>query len=330
MSSTSLPGNDHKTADICDSPEAPTIKKVKLNQCDSSERPQKDIPQTINVPFTAILSKPVLTQKFDVPASAFKVSSTCTSIAESFDTDSEGQSYQTQNKDIAMDSEPKENRNNDQEDQDSEIKTRESMVLTASLPDHSKAGELGEEGSRDEATVTSTTAAADIDSAQDSDMQASFQASSDDDVDVMDSQEEGDTQTEDSSSCDVWEQLPFFALEVDQSDEIDGNNSSAEEKMTKVNQAAAKDSEWEQVHKKKRGKKKQIDKESKPRKPPPNAFVAIRIPSPNISAKFEEVQRALEEKDERLKQVFVPAAKNHITLMVMRLNNQEDIEKYDM
>ena len=159
-------------------------------------------------------------------------------------------------------------------------------------------------------------------------MQASFQASSDDDVDVMDSQEEGDTQTEDSSSCDVWEQLPFFALEVDQSDEIDGNNSSAEEKMTKVNQAAAKDSEWEQVHKKKRGKKKQIDKESKPRKPPPNAFVAIRIPSPNISAKFEEVQRALEEKDERLKQVFVPAAKNHITLMVMRLNNQEDIEKY--
>ena len=331
MSSTS-PRLSPEASNICDSPKAPNIKKVKLDQCDSAEKPQKDIPRT-NVPSTAFLSKPMLTQKScDVPASAFKVSSTCTSPSniESFDMDSEGQSCQTQNKDYPMESEPQETQNKDQEGQDSEIKTQENTAL-ASLTDCLKAEE-GEEGSGDEAVVDATTLATDIDT-QDFDMHI-MPCSSDDDVDAMDSQEEGDTQqtqTEESSSCDAWEQLPFNASEVDQSDEIDGNKYSAEEKTTKVNQAAAKDSEGEQVRKKKHGKKKnkkQVDKESKPKKPPPNAFVAVRIPSPDISAKFEEVQRALQEKDERLKQVFVPAARNHITLMVTRLNNLEDVEKY--
>jgi hypothetical protein len=292
MSSTSLPGNDLKAPNICDSPETPNIKKVKLDQCQSADKPQKDIPRSSNVPSTAYLSKPILTQKsVDVPASAFKVGSICASpfsVVESFDMDSEGQRYQTQKKygGPGNESKPQDmNKVADQEDQDSEIKLLEDIVL-ASSPDCLKAE--GKEGTRD-AVVDTTT---DLYS-QDFDVHTSFQASSDDNVDAMDSQEEGDTQTEDStiSSSDV----------------------------------------WEVVSKKQRGKtrnKKKVDKETKPKKPPPNAFVAVRIPSPDISAKFEEVQRALQEKDERLKQIFVPAAKNHITLMVMSLNSPEDLETY--
>ena len=254
MSSTS-PRLSPEASNICDSPKAPNIKKVKLDQCDSAEKPQKDIPRT-NVPSTAFLSKPMLTQKScDVPASAFKVSSTCTSPSniESFDMDSEGQSCQTQNKDYPMESEPQETQNKDQEGQDSEIKTQENIAL-ASLPDCLKAEE-GEEGSGGEAVVGATTLATDF-YAQDFDVHP---CSSGDDI-TMDSQE-GDTQqtqTEDSISCEIWEQLPFFASEVVQSDEVDGNNYSAEEKTTKVNQAAAKDSEGEQVCKKKRNKSRLI------------------------------------------------------------------------
>ena len=327
MSSTSLPGNDH---DICDSPKASNIKKVKLDQHVSPG--EKDILRT-NVPSTAFFAKPVLTQKFDVPASAVKVG-TSSSTIESFDMDSEGQSCQTQNKDSPMleSNEPQETQNKDEEKNDSQIETQESTLL-ASLPDCIKAGDAGESRSGDEATVVDATTVA-----TESDTRALDEScSSNDDihVDAMDSQEEGDIQSkthnEDSSSCDVWEQLPCFASEMDQSDEVDGNNCSAKEKVTKVDQAAARNSEGEHVSEKKRWKKrnkKQVDKETKPKKPPPNAFVAVRIPSPDINAKFEEVQRALAEKDKRLQQVFVPAAKNHITLMVMSLNNQEDIEKY--
>ena len=336
MSSASLSGNDQKASDdISDPPEAPNIKKVKIDQHDSADKPWKDIPLS-SVPSTAFLSKPTLTQKsVDIPASAFKIGSTSvnpSSIIESFDMESEDQRYQTQNKDGPNESEPQDMQSQnkaDQEDRDSETKTLEDVVL-ASSPDSLKAEE-GKEGSGDEALVDATTMV--TIGSQDLDVHTSFQASSDDNIDGMDSQEEGDTQTEDSSGCDAWEQLPFFAeSEMDQSDEIDGNcNSSAATKVTKIhNQAAVKDSEDEVIHKKKRGRtrnKNPANKETKPKKPPPNAFVAVRIPSPSISAKFEEVQRALQEKDERLKQIFVPAAKKHITLMLMRLNNQEDTEK---
>lgn len=334
MSSASLSGNDQKASDISDPPEAPNIKKAKFDQHDSADKLWKDIPWS-NVPSTAFLSKPTLTQKsVDIPASAFKVGSICanySSVIESFDMESEDQSCQTQNKDGSIEGKPQEMHTQnkvDQEDQDGETKMLEDIVL-ASSPDTLKAEE-GREGSGDEAVVDATTMVS-----QDFDVHTSLQASSDDNIiesDAMDNQ--GDTQTEDSSGFDAWEQLPFFAeLEMDQSDEIDGNSNSspAKEKMIKVHsQAASKDNEGEVIRKKKRDQmrsKKQVDKETKPKKPPPNAFVAVRIPSPDISAKFEEVQRALQEKDKRLKQIFVPAAKNHITLMVTRLNNPEDTEK---
>ena len=320
MSSTSLPGN-RKASDICDSPEAPNLKKVKLDECTSSEKPQKNMPSTASLfPVRSKLSDSCqqhakLAAQQDVPSSAFKVSSGSSFNTESSDIISqEGQSDQTLKEDSPMESEAQETQN---KAQDGEIKAQDSIenVMVASSPDCLKM-EGREEGANDETVVcvTTGTVATDID-AQD-------MCSSDNDIEAMDSQEEGEsqeTQTEDSSSCEVWEQLPFFASEMDQLDETDGGNVGPK----RVKKEAA--------NKKKHGEKggkKMVEKVTKPKKPPPNAFVAVRIPSPIISAKFEEVQRALQEKDERLKQVFVPAAKNHITLMVTRLNNPEEIVQY--
>ena len=335
MSSTSLPGN-RKASDICDSPKAPNIKKVKLDQCDSPEKQLKDIPPT-NVPFTAFLVStvtdaflrekgtlnPTQSQNTNFPLSAVKVSSASSSNTESSDMNSEGQSHQMHKEDSPMESEPQETHD---KDQDSELKAQDSVenVTVASSPDYLKM-KGGEEGSKDEATIDATTCTVATD------INAQDVCSSDDAVEAMDSQEEGDTQqiqTEDSGSYDIWEQLPFFASETDQSDEIDGSNISSNVGAKVIEKGIAKDIKSDKKRHGKRKNKKQTEKGTKPKKPPPNAFVAVRIPSPDISAKFEEVQRALQEKDERLKQVFVPAAKNHITLMVTRLNNPEEIEKY--
>ena len=123
--------------------------------------------------------------------------------------------------------------------------------------------------------------------------------------------------TEDGS-CDTLEMLPFFKKD-DLSEEISAGS--------RVDKTAAKGSESgtaERKHKKKPGKT--VKETSK--KPPPNAFVAVRIPSANIATKVKEVQETLLAKDKRLQSTFVPAGKNHITLMVMRLNDPEEIEKY--
>ena len=61
----------------------------------------------------------------------------------------------------------------------------------------------------------------------------------------------------------------------------------------------------------------------------PNAFVAVRIPSPDIRTKVEEVQRALLVKHESLESTFDPAARNHITVLVLQLNNPTEIKRYD-
>ena len=300
MSSASLPGN-RKASDIsCDSPEALNVKKMKLDQSDSSKKQLNDIPWT-SVPSTAFHYKPITTPgkitlapKLNFPTSAVKVSSTSSSNTESSGVNKEGQSCQVQDEDHSHEME--------------------------SVPQETQNKSLTDEAQISIQVETATTSA----NAQDA-------CSSEGDTEAMDSGEEGDTQQtqKEDNSCDVWEQLPFFASEMDQSEEIDGGTSSALDKRSKVNKAATMDSEGERISKKKHGKKrnKKDEKEATPKKPPPNAFIAVRISSSDVNAKFKEVQGALLEKDERLKQVFVPAAKNHITLMVLRLNNPEEIEK---
>lgn len=58
----------------------------------------------------------------------------------------------------------------------------------------------------------------------------------------------------------------------------------------------------------------------------PNAFVSIRIPSSQIRSKLEEIQQAMVEFEPSLKSSMVSLDKLHVTLMVLKLN-QEDIEK---
>ena len=194
---------------------------------------------------------------------------------------------------------------------DMEIQNTESdeVANTKNVPQEEKIGKMG--------CGNGTIAGVDTPTSDD-DTHAQEECSHKDNVEPVDNQ-----QIEDST-CDNLELLPFFASEMDQ---IDGGKSRVDEK---VNKAATKNSGSKRVSERKRQKKskKKTEKEAKPKKPLPNAFVAIRIPSPDINAKFQEVQEVLKEKDERLKQLFVPSTKNHITLMVMRLNNPEEIERY--
>ena len=58
-----------------------------------------------------------------------------------------------------------------------------------------------------------------------------------------------------------------------------------------------------------------------------NAFVAVRIPSPDIRAKVEEVQEAISAKDGRLDSFHDPSVRNHITLILLELNNNSRVRR---
>lgn len=127
-------------------------------------------------------------------------------------------------------------------------------------------------------------------------------------------------------SCNVWKEFPFFALE-----EVDGGACSSKQ-VDRTGQDGSENSMVDYRKRRRRSGKKPVkaDKEKKPgKRPSPNAFVAVRIPSPDIKAKLEEIQQALIEKDKRLEATLVSPAKNHITLMVMKLDKEspEEIEK---
>ena len=301
-------------SDICNSPEVPiltVIKKVKLEQCNSSEKLQKPISSN-DVPSTVFRHKAITwrnnIQMSKFPSSAVKVTNT-----KSFSTVSAD--IEIQNTQVANEYSPI----------DACMKTQEAQDSRQSSNTSKEKIEKIESGNETIACVADSTSA--------DDSRTRDECSYKDNVEAMDSQNEENNQqigTEENSACDDWKQLPFFASEMDKSDEIDGGKSRVDEKRSKENTAATKNGGSKRVSERKRQKKswKKTEKEAKPKKPPPNAFVAIRIPSPAISAKFQEVQGVLQEKDERLKQVFVPPTKNHITLMVMRLNNPEEVERY--
>ena len=62
-------------------------------------------------------------------------------------------------------------------------------------------------------------------------------------------------------------------------------------------------------------------------RPDYNAFVAVRIPSADIRAKVKEVQEAISAKDRKLDSFHEPPAKNHITLILLQLDNDSEIER---
>ena len=59
----------------------------------------------------------------------------------------------------------------------------------------------------------------------------------------------------------------------------------------------------------------------------PNSFVAVRISSPSIRKQIEHVQNHMIQNDVSLKRVMTSLKKLHITLMVLRMDTEIDIER---
>ena len=67
--------------------------------------------------------------------------------------------------------------------------------------------------------------------------------------------------------------------------------------------------------------------QSKSKKPLPNAFVSVRIPSAEIRGKMKEIQDAMLEKEKKVKSTFVSLNKLHITLMVLKVDGNETLHR---
>ena len=68
-------------------------------------------------------------------------------------------------------------------------------------------------------------------------------------------------------------------------------------------------------------------KAKKPKSPPPNSFIAVRIPSAEIRGKIKLIQDAMLERQKKVKSTFVSLDKLHITLMVLRVDDEETLER---
>ena len=64
------------------------------------------------------------------------------------------------------------------------------------------------------------------------------------------------------------------------------------------------------------------------RRPTPNAFVSVRVPSPSIRRGLEEVQKWMVQHNAEVRSALTPLSKLHITLSVIRLENEEEQERY--
>jgi len=69
------------------------------------------------------------------------------------------------------------------------------------------------------------------------------------------------------------------------------------------------------------------DSTKKSRKPLPNAFVSVRIPSAEIRDKLEEIQEAIVARDNKLQSTLVSLDKLHLTLFVIRLESEAEVER---
>ena len=70
-------------------------------------------------------------------------------------------------------------------------------------------------------------------------------------------------------------------------------------------------------------------KKKRQKKALPNAFVAVRISSAEIHSKLKEVQDGMVAANERLAKVLVPIEKSHITLIILRLDGDEAVERWE-
>ena len=73
--------------------------------------------------------------------------------------------------------------------------------------------------------------------------------------------------------------------------------------------------------------REEFKKHPKPKRPKPNSFIAVRISSSVIKEKLQHVQEAMVDYDARLGQILTSLKKLHISLMVIRMETDDDIER---
>lgn len=329
MSSTTSPhlglGNDPPPSDLHVPSEASVVKKFKIEQSDTNK--EKSILQT-SVPSSAFLcrstprKKITFAPKFDYPSSAFKVSSPSVTSTTLCRGSTDG--------DLCGENKRRPVQSTMEVDEQDKLENQESQKSIEVEPEDAKEPSLAHCDEKQEHPVIQDNIPTNVDD-------VNLLSDGEQEIEVSKSQEEEEeslthiSEDGDSDTC-TWENLPFFEFE-----EVDGfNNQLASE--IEARKVAAKGGDDSCVVKR-RCKKKHGEKSPKtgkekerPKKLPPNAFVALRIPSPDIRAKVEEVQEALLAKDVRLKATFVSPAKNHITLIVLRIDHTvtEEIEKYEV
>ena len=332
MSSTTSPllgpGNDPPPSEMYDRhapSEAPNMKKVKIEQSDTNK--EKGILQT-SVPCSAFRcrstprKKITLAAKFDYPSSAIKVTGPSITRTSSYsdstlNTDS-GLHGKDQCKPVQSTIEVDEQ---DKPENQEPIEVKPKDAKEPSLAHCYKQQENPMPQVNDPTNVEDVNLSSD----GEQEMEA---------TESQEEEEELPTHVSEDGGSDAWEELPFFEFE-----EVDGcisnDRVASEMEVSKATANGGDDScTVKHIRKKKRSEKslKTGKEKERPKKLPPNAFVALRIPSPDIRAKVEEIQGVLLAKDERLKSTFVSPAKNHITLMVLRIDQtaMEEIEKYEV
>ena len=60
----------------------------------------------------------------------------------------------------------------------------------------------------------------------------------------------------------------------------------------------------------------------------PNAFVALPVKSASVCSQIEDLHRHLISKEPKIHNVLMPINRMHITLMVIKLDNDDDIMRY--
>ena len=59
----------------------------------------------------------------------------------------------------------------------------------------------------------------------------------------------------------------------------------------------------------------------------PNFFLAVRIHNPELHKKVDGIQHSITKYDEKLRPTTISSEKLHVSLMVMRLENAEEIQR---
>ncbi|XP_070556807.1 uncharacterized protein [Ptychodera flava] len=71
----------------------------------------------------------------------------------------------------------------------------------------------------------------------------------------------------------------------------------------------------------------EIDDDKKPKRLAPNYFVAIQVSNPTIHESLKNVQASVMKSDEKLKDAMIPIPTLHLTVMVMHIANDEELER---